>query len=282
MSLFDPEQPTAFNEPQSMPRRSFELPHGHRRSNRHGRHNSTVSVPDRISTFYRRYRENNTCNQSQSSYSSLTSSKSDIIEMLFSRIVDALIFTSAIAITAYNYWMGSLDSNPAQPSVTSSGPATPTMDIRQWRQTHAPKLNHDVAKQPDFLEDSKRQRTQHWAESMAKQQQHVQQQHVQQQHSRPKSKLVQFPNEPISKSDPAPEPEPSRKRRTQSLPPPKKSNDAQAAHKEDEMLSRMEERLQSLIEEGQAALTSKVELYELDENEIAMRKAFAARKKYSV
>ena len=53
------------------------------------------------------------------------------------------------------------------------------------------------------------------------------------------------------------------------------------AHKQDEMLSRMEERLQSLIEEGQAALTSKVELYELDENEIAMRKAFASRKKHS-
>lgn len=45
---------------------------------------------------------------------------------------------------------------------------------------------------------------------------------------------------------------------------------------DDEMFARMEERLQSLIQEGQAALTSKVELYELDENEIAMRKSFAA------
>ena len=74
-----------------------------------------------------------------------------------------------------------------------------------------------------------------------------------------------------------------KKRRTQSLPPPKRDSNAQVAQeKQDIMLTRMEERLQSLIEEGQAALTSKVELYELDEKEVAMRKAFAQRKKNSV
>ena len=48
------------------------------------------------------------------------------------------------------------------------------------------------------------------------------------------------------------------------------------------MFNRMEERLQSLIEQGQAALSSRVDVNEhLDENEITMRRAFAARKKYS-
>lgn len=48
--------------------------------------------------------------------------------------------------------------------------------------------------------------------------------------------------------------------------------------KEDEALARMEERLQSLIEQGQAALSSKVELYDMDENEMAMRQAFTRSK----
>lgn len=43
---------------------------------------------------------------------------------------------------------------------------------------------------------------------------------------------------------------------------------------EDEMLTRMEEQLQSLIEQGQAALTSQADMM-MDEQELAMRKAFA-------
>lgn len=43
------------------------------------------------------------------------------------------------------------------------------------------------------------------------------------------------------------------------------------------MFTRMEEQLQSLIEQGQAALTSKAnDLEEMDDQELAMRKAFAA------
>ncbi|KAI9322220.1 hypothetical protein BX666DRAFT_1873940 [Dichotomocladium elegans] len=57
---------------------------------------------------------------------------------------------------------------------------------------------------------------------------------------------------------------------------------AQQQQKEDEMIARMEERLQSLIEEGQAALSSRVELYDLDENEITMRKAFASGAKHTI
>lgn len=42
------------------------------------------------------------------------------------------------------------------------------------------------------------------------------------------------------------------------------------------MFTRMEEQLQSLIEQGQAALTSKAnDLEEMDDRELAMRKAFA-------
>ncbi|KAI9275636.1 hypothetical protein BDA99DRAFT_555414 [Phascolomyces articulosus] len=337
MSLLDPEKVPSFNGPQLTPaRRSFELSNTmgqqekqpHRRATHHHHHhhhtthnNSTAiattrhgrnnSVPDRISAFYRRYRETNNqgctnSSQTSSSYhSSLTSSsssRSDIIEMLFARIVDALIFTSAIAITAYNYWIGALDNNnTAQPSLTSGQhhqqqqhQRQPILDIRQWRQMYAPKFNHDdTVKQHDFLEDSKRQRTQQWAETMAKQPPsptHSSSRSAQ------KSKLVQFPNHEIPTKSALADPttqlqaapiqasnKHNKKRRTQSLPPPKRNSNAQVAQeKQDEMLNRMEEQLQSLIEEGQAALTSKVELYELDEKEVAMRKAFSQRKKYSV
>lgn len=45
---------------------------------------------------------------------------------------------------------------------------------------------------------------------------------------------------------------------------------------EDDMFTRMEEQLQSLIEQGQAALTSKAnDLEDMDDRELAMRKAFA-------
>ncbi|KAI7859076.1 hypothetical protein BDC45DRAFT_564562 [Circinella umbellata] len=367
MSLFDPEKATTFNEPQSTSaRRSFELSNTVQQQHSYRPNTTTTkyqqqqqqqqsgrinSVQDRISSFYQRYRENNNNNnnnvyttnnsgssssQSSTSYqkmSSLTSSsssRSDIIELLFTRIVDALIFTSAIAITAYNYWMGALDNNNTtttttniQPSLTNNGQhpsrfqhyKKPIMDIRQFRQTYAPKLNHtndnDMMKQHDFLEDSKLQRTKRWAASQAKNQQETP--------SSPgliqKSKLVQFPNNDDTqeihineddKSDTSMNDDPTtqllqqvvttlpkqssnndkqnkKKRRTQSLPPPKRDSNAQAAQeKQDIMLTRMEERLQSLIEEGQAALTSKVELYELDEKEVAMRKAFAQRKKNSV
>ena len=244
MSLLDPEKATTFNEPQSTSaRRSFELSNNisnlqqeqqkQQKQQQFSPNTTTAttkyqqpggrinSVPDRISSFYQRYRENlnnssnayttnnSSSSQSSSSYhkiSSLTSSSSsssDIIEMLFTRIVDALIFTSAIAITAYNYWIGALDNNNAtnaQPSLTSSVQhhhnryQKPIMDIRQFRQTYAPKLNHnnddDIMKQHDFLEDSKLQRTKRWAATQAKSQEEL----PSSPRSVQKSKLVQFPN----------------------------------------------------------------------------------------
>ncbi|KAF7722689.1 hypothetical protein EC973_002852 [Apophysomyces ossiformis] len=46
---------------------------------------------------------------------------------------------------------------------------------------------------------------------------------------------------------------------------------------EDEMLARMEEQLQNLIQEGQAALSSIPEIEDMDEKEMAMRHAFSKR-----
>lgn len=315
MSIFDAEQlpffshqqasftpatqqsPEAENLHQTVPVSPIRPLYNHSRN--------SVSVPDRISALYRRYHyfgENASCSHSRSSYGSLASSRPSspaIIEVLFTRLLDALIFTSAIAITAYNYWTGSLN-DPPPPSNAITAPPQPVMSIKQWRQAHAPKRNNDVVvKQHDYLEDSRRLRTQQWAEDVAKQQLQQLQQTPNNKHciSEVNSPLVLFLFSSIRfdllsfpwrtlllQTSKVPESTRSKKR-TQSLPiaPANKQGAQDAQEKEDEMFARMEERLQSLIQEGQAALSSKVELYELDENEIAMRKSFAAaKKKYSV
>lgn len=114
-----------------------------------------------------------TYSQSSTTTSAL-SSRPAIFELLFTKLLDALIFTSAIAITAYNYLMGALDNSPNTPQ-----PA-PIVDIKQWRQantayrlpspttatTRIPEHHHQH--HHDFLQDSKRERTLQWAETVAR------------------------------------------------------------------------------------------------------------------
>ncbi|KAJ8660929.1 hypothetical protein O0I10_003151 [Lichtheimia ornata] len=289
------------------------------------------SVPHRISVPNRRYNYRDPLPPPptpSSYYSSLSSprsnskqSSSDMIELLFTKLLDALIFTSAIAITAYNYWTGSLNNSRQQGTITagpsssssssSSTPRTPLSpmtlqfpspvavnDIRpsSWRQQqynmhkmyddNDPQQHQQLKRysSTSTLEDSRRKRTLKWAESVS---------HQQQQH-KPKTPTKEREYNPDDNNDDETSSSTSTirisrssKRRTQSLPPAplniQNQHGAQDAHeKEDEMFNRMEERLQSLIEQGQAALSSRVDVDDhLDENEIAMRRAFAARKKYS-
>ncbi|ORY96130.1 hypothetical protein BCR43DRAFT_491116 [Syncephalastrum racemosum] len=275
-------------------------PHSHHaRHNNHQHHNyhnhgRQVAGRDRISAIYHRHSgDHSSLSISSLSSSSSRKSGSVMFEMFFSRLLDAIIFTSAVAITAYNYWTGSLE----QPQLTagpSFGHDTQQqhghVDFRQWRQLHAPprpQANHTPQSQ-GTLENSKRQRTLRWAETIAQQQEYNK-------HQYPRASA---PNVPVAHAETRsyaaldPQYQRSQQRRTQSMPnipggststststsSKTASDKSSKKEKEDETLARMEERLQSLIEQGQAALSSKVELYDMDENEMAMRQAFARSK----
>ncbi|KAF7726245.1 hypothetical protein EC973_008955 [Apophysomyces ossiformis] len=237
-------------------------PANHRKPQRMHTCRNPISIPERITSFYRRYHLPSTDSyDSYSYYTSTSSRQSTAMEIIFSRLLDAIIFTSALAITAYNYWTGSLDP-PAPPP-----PTRPAL-IKQWKKQQQRKSV--VIQEPEALEDSRRQRTQQWAETIVTSNQKL----VQRQ--RPSSPPVMAT---ASRRADAPKRD---KRRTQSLP----NNPAAVQilmekQKEDEMFARMQERLQSLIQQGQAALTSTaIEVYERDE--IAVRTAFSAKKKNSV
>lgn len=95
----------------------------------------------RISSLYHRFYPMS--NDDLSSYTA--SSKNSSFEVIFSRLLDALIFTSAIAITAYSYLTGTLLDQPVS---YVEGPPKPILKKMATRQ----------------IEDSKRRRTQEWAE----------------------------------------------------------------------------------------------------------------------
>lgn len=95
----------------------------------------------RISSLYHRFYPMS--NDDLSSYTS--SSKNSSFEVIFSRLLDALIFTSAIAITAYSYLTGTLIDQPV-----SYVEAPPKPMLKKMATRH--------------IEDSKRRRTQEWAE----------------------------------------------------------------------------------------------------------------------
>lgn len=95
----------------------------------------------RISSLYHRFYPMS--NDDMSSYTS--SSKNSSFEVIFSRLLDALIFTSAIAITAYSYLTGTLIDQPASYVEASPKPIMKKIATKQ-------------------IEDSKRRRTQEWAE----------------------------------------------------------------------------------------------------------------------
>lgn len=125
-------------------------------------HSSTNTTTDSSSLSYDNY----------SSYTSST--KNSSFEVIFSRLLDALIFTSAIAITAYSYLTGSLAAGIGEapkPVLVGYHPTTEhslkrhasnnslLIDSTIHNNSHSDRLQV-----VDSIEDSKRKRTQEWAE----------------------------------------------------------------------------------------------------------------------
>ncbi|CEP12656.1 hypothetical protein [Parasitella parasitica] len=158
-------------------------------------------------------------NDDMSSYTS--SSKNSSFEVIFSRLLDALIFTSAIAITAYSYLTGTLLDQPA--SYVEAPPK--------------PIMKKIVTK---HIEDSKRRRTQEWAEQQILNQPIVLT-------GVAKAKKKRSTSSSHIKVQPLDLDMKREKKRTQSLP-------SKPVEREDEIISQ----IQSLIQLGQDALSSPV------------------------
>ncbi|KAG0763872.1 hypothetical protein G6F57_010851 [Rhizopus arrhizus] len=159
-------------------------------------------------------RSNTICDDSNSTF-----------ELIFSRLLEALIFTSAIAITAYTYITGTL-FNQKSSSLIVEGP----------RSSSPPPM---IQKNAYDDNDMKRRRIQAWAEE----QKLITPQTTKKRHSSCtllNETKVQLPHMKRNK------------KRTQSL------SCLATKEQQEEILSRMEERLQSLIQQGQQALLSPV------------------------
>ncbi|CAO3684464.1 hypothetical protein G6F70_000570 [Rhizopus microsporus] len=158
-------------------------------------------------------------------------------EVLFSRLLDMLIFTSAIAITAYSYLTGTLFSSSlvessASTTTTSSSTPTASTPIHHHKIQYKPPYKYE---EPDLI---KKRRIQEWTQEQKLT-------YTKKRHSSTsllENKKVQLPRN--TKRD---------KKRTQSL-----SSLSIDRQPEEILLSRMEERLQSLIQQGQEALLSPV------------------------
>ncbi|KAI8356121.1 hypothetical protein EDC96DRAFT_515832 [Choanephora cucurbitarum] len=185
----------------------------------------------RMSAFYRRFYYPPSTVDSLSTSSLSTTSSSSSFEQIFSRLLDALIFTSAIAITAYSYLTGNLLTNTHSPNQVPLIPLSASTDQSSVLHHHYHK--HHRKSFSEQSEEDKRKRTQAWAE----------------QHSmlpvkkRTCSTVLPHARDHHLKRE---------KKRTQSLPVNK------VPKEEDEVLLRMEERLKSMIQEGQEALSSPV------------------------
>ncbi|KAI7879368.1 hypothetical protein K492DRAFT_208320 [Lichtheimia hyalospora FSU 10163] len=290
MSLVDPEQTTPLQHIQ----RSLDLVsraqrhHQRHPSNDHAKHNA-MSKHDHHSSPYLQSHSMPPPPQRKSSQTVV----SCIVSLVISKLLEALLFTSALALAAYNYYKGDLH----KPERIEASPAMydnehdRIMDIRQWRHMHPPLTrqyhhhhHHHPRQQRESFQDSKRRRTLEWAESMARQSQHSRTNSSgsssSSRHGSSNSRdgigyKHDIPSDIVS---------PSLQRGSVTVTDVNStvigaSTDTSGNDKErqdDEMFTRMEEQLQSLIEQGQAALTSKAnDLDELDDQELAMRKAFA-------
>jgi hypothetical protein len=123
--------------------------------------------------FYHHHHQHSgsTSSDSYDNYSSYTSSSSSSFEVLFSRLLDALIFTSAIAITAYSYLTGTL----VVPQAVVEAPKPNLVGYNHHQQLTKRHSHHSLLdsnatggnsliQAADSIEDSKRKRTQEWAE----------------------------------------------------------------------------------------------------------------------
>ena len=121
----------------------------------------------RLSPLYRRPLYPEAADDVSTAYTS-TLPQPTLLAFLLSRLLDAFIFTSAIAITAYNYWTGDMLPPAHKQQVLLDAPEP------HERRRALLAEGSTISK----LTDTRRQRTEQWAERLATQQQ---QQHQQQQ-----------------------------------------------------------------------------------------------------
>ncbi|KAG1437528.1 hypothetical protein G6F56_013061 [Rhizopus delemar] len=152
------------------------------------------------------------CEVYQQKHNTSPSSTSSSFEILFSRLLDILLFTSAIVITAYTYITGTLP-NPL-PLVETPPPAL-----------HKNMITYKL--EEEDLQKTKRAKAQAQEQKLTNRKKR---------HSSASllENKVQLPRD---------------KKRTQSL-------SCLSTSKQEEMFSRMEERLQTLIQQGEKALLS--------------------------
>lgn len=266
MSLFDPKEPTPVQHAQ----RSMDLVSRVQQQRRHPSHDYAKHQDHHHQKPY------HPMPPPQQSSRTVVSC---IINLLLSKLLDAILFTSALALAAYNYYKGELQKIEAPPAAMEDR----IMDIRQWRHDHPPLMHHHHHSRQQYresLEDSRRRRTMEWAEDMARQQsQHSSNSSTSSsssgyQHVRIYARMRERWTNSFHTQDGAKRPILS----DTVLPSLQRASVTSDTHdkepQEDEMFTRMEEQLQSLIEQGQAALTSQADMM-MDEQELAMRKAFA-------
>ncbi|CDH58752.1 predicted protein [Lichtheimia corymbifera JMRC:FSU:9682] len=171
--------------------------------------------------------------------------------LLFSRLIDAVIFTSAIAITAYNYWTGDLPQPAANHQVLISSAPAPS---RTSSSSRSKRNSYASASSP--LVQVRRRMTEEWAadtlQDNDQQDSHHQHHNRASTYARPTfASMNKFHSSPAIVGDQQPHKNQQHvrtKHRSKSFNQPKQS--------QDEMLARMQTQLENLIQEGQAALNS--------------------------
>lgn len=110
----------------------------------------------------RRHHSNATTTTTTSSYDNYsfytTTSRNSSFEVIFSRLLDVLIFTSAIAITAYSYLTGTLGQPFVEPKPVLVGYQKRPVPIIIEKKPHHHHPHYDP------IEEAKKKRTQEWAE----------------------------------------------------------------------------------------------------------------------
>ncbi|KAI9015238.1 hypothetical protein CLU79DRAFT_889968 [Phycomyces nitens] len=240
LSSLSPIMSVVDKRPLDLDSRSEPGGHGQFRAY-HSRRNS-IAIPDRMYLLYRRLQPPGPEDEVY------TPKNTSTTKLVLYRVLDAVIFTSAMAITAYNYCTGTLDAPPAVQITPPPQKKKTTLEIQL----------------PPEDEDIKRIRTQEWAEKVSE-------------HSRPKIDTLPYykKDQPVSPLDS--QKSKRNKRRTKSMPANTLSGTQRLMTEQetDETMARLEEAVQSLIQQGKEALGSTVKLYEMDDNERNMRKAFA-------
>ncbi|KAI8096287.1 uncharacterized protein BX664DRAFT_355670 [Halteromyces radiatus] len=222
-----------------------------------------------------------------------------LLPNMIRQCLDLLMFTSAMVITLFNYFSGDLDKQPSIKSSSSSTLIPPPsqhtiMDIkqlRQWQQqSHHTydRLEYITATCP--MDDLKQHRIMAWASSQGYQDGDVTQGHQ----SMPltSTSLRLHSNTMMEEVD---DDEKytfderwsvdgdgiKMQQHTSALGKLSISSSTSTVkstqHEENKRLALMEVQVASLIQQGQAALSKKIKVYELDRNEIALRRALKQR-----